>query len=261
MESFLLGRFTRASYYARHALAPIRCMSLESRTARSPKREPRRQLYYTPPLTDDLQRCVIGEPEVQPGEHVFSACEKHDLSFPNNLRPLKIKFKENRVKCSVSTSGKHCLEKYSLKYLDKFEHPFAKSVLNMHVAQKHKPLWVSITVYPIASAFPCKVAKRRFKHAFFEALAAHGYDREGRRVASEDSQSVIADLYGTVQLTCGDPKIACTMKFTDLLKQAMKVVSAVELALARDKNGRRIKSTWEPPKQQKPFRYTKTVTK
>lgn len=243
-------------------------MSLESRTAPPPKHGPQRQVNYTPPFADELQRQITRGSDIQPGEHISSACKQHDIWFPSTLRSLKIKFNENRVKWIVATSEKHCLDRYSMKYLDKFEHPFAKSVLNMHIAQKHKPLWVSISAQPVASVFPCKTAKRRFKHAFFEALAAHGYDREGRKVVSEDNPSIITDLYGTVQLICGDPKLACNMKFEDLLKQAMKVVSAVEPALARDKNGRRINTSQEPPKpkqreppkQRKPFRHKKLAT-
>ncbi|XXH05886.1 hypothetical protein Hte_012327 [Hypoxylon texense] len=201
----------------------------------------------------ELQTFTIDGQGVQPGEHVRSVCREHDLSFPNVLRRLQgFKLKENPYKLVVVVSEKHCIQRNSMKYLDKFEHPFAKSILNMYVSQKRKPLWVAVSCLPEAKPVVCTTARRKFRHAFHDALAAHGYDREGRRIATEGgSSSVIADLCGTVQLTCGDPKVTCQAKFADLLESTMVIVSSLELALGRDKNGIRINPAQQLPKPKK----------
>lgn len=225
-------------------------MSISYHISHPSNREPQRRPDLVPP--DELQGYSIDGQDIKPGEHVRSVCRKHDISFPNDARKLKgFKLKRNPCKWSVAVSEKHCIQRNSMKYLDKYEHPFAKSVLNMYVSRKQEPLWLSVSSLPVASPFPCSTARKKLKHAFYDALAAHGYDREGRRIATEGNSSIIADLCGTVQLTCGDPKVACRMKFADLLESAMAIVSAVELALGRDKDGIRINPMQQSPKSKK----------
>ncbi|KAI1779369.1 hypothetical protein F4818DRAFT_248211 [Hypoxylon cercidicola] len=247
MANLLLGRSQRASHFACHTLALKRCMSFD-RAAYSSKSEPQRHLSPTPSkVSIPVRRYLMGGTDVQPGEHVLSVCKKHHILFPTALRGLKIRLRKNPCQLAALFSEDHCFERNSMKYLDKYEHPFAKSVLNMYISQTKTPLWSSMSSMPTASVFPCETAKRKLKHAFRDALAVHGYDREGRRVAT-GNESIIADLYGTVQLTCGDPIIACNMKFADLLEQVMGIVSVLELALGRDKNGRYINPAQRLPK-------------
>ncbi|KAI0119067.1 hypothetical protein F4814DRAFT_224842 [Daldinia grandis] len=179
------------------------------------------------------------EEEIQPGTHIVDFCRKYQVSFPSVLRRAPgVKLTPNPFGLGILISEKHCFSKHSLKYLDKYEQPFTKSVLEMYIAQKKQPLWYSVHAAPITSPLPCRVGARRLRHAFRDALVAHGYDREGRKIMTKDS--VIGDLHGTVNIICSDPKAACNLKFPELLEQANKIVSAIEPMLARDKNGKRM---------------------
>ncbi|KAI2781432.1 hypothetical protein F4815DRAFT_466074 [Daldinia loculata] len=191
------------------------------------------------------------EGEIQPGDHIIAFCRKYQVSFPSVLRRAPgVKLIPNPFGLGVMISEKHCFNKQSLRYLDKYEHPFTKSVLEMYIAQKKQPLWYSVHSVPITSPLPCRVAARRVRHAFRDALAAHGYDLEGRKIMTDDS--IIADLHGTVNIICANPKAACNLKFPELLKQANKIVSAIEPMLARGKDGRRIHvmQNYQQPKKQ-----------
>ncbi|KAI2617093.1 hypothetical protein GGR54DRAFT_608148 [Hypoxylon sp. NC1633] len=202
---------------------------------------------------DTSGRIKISAPggDVHPGAHVLSACRKHDISLPTALRRLsEVKLKKNEAGLGVMISEHHCFDMNSMKYLDKYEHPFAKSILGIYIAQKGRPLWYNAQSKPAASPFPCRVAAKRVKHAFRDALAAYGYDLEGRR-ASVDSSSVIRELYGTVKIRVADPKKACNMEFADLFKLAKEIVLGLEMTLARDKDGRLINSNQMPQQANK----------
>ncbi|KAI1654679.1 hypothetical protein F4813DRAFT_369854 [Daldinia decipiens] len=191
------------------------------------------------------------EGEIQPGDHVITFCKKYQVSFPSVLRRAPgVKLTPNPFGLGVMISEKHCFNKQSLRYLDKYEQPFTKSVLEMYIAQKKQPLWYSVYSVPTTSPLPCRVGARRIRHAFRDALAAHGYDLEGRKITTDNS--IIADLHGTVNIVCADPKAACNLKFPELLKQANKIVSGIEPMLARDKDGKRmhVMQNYRQPKQQ-----------
>ncbi|KAI0838248.1 hypothetical protein F5Y06DRAFT_287351 [Hypoxylon sp. FL0890] len=240
MTGLFLGRPLRASRFACHILTLRRCISTEytSRSRTEPPHVPIDKYSYG------------GVEEIQPGEHVTSFSREHRILFPgpHTLRGLKgFKLKENPCKLGITASQSHCFDVPSLKYLDKNEHPFAKSILQMYLEKKKEPLWYTVNSHQVASPFPCKEGARRVKHAFRDALAAYGYDREGRRITM-DGSSVIMDLYGTLRINVGDPKAACNTKFADLLEQAKKLVSRLELALARNEYGRHI-NTMDGPQR------------
>ncbi|KAI1407767.1 hypothetical protein F5Y13DRAFT_122309 [Hypoxylon sp. FL1857] len=245
MTSLIFGRPLGAPRFACHLHTFQRCIDTErrSRNKPEPRPEPRpKPARYNGPGEFD-------EHNIQPGEHVHSVCRKHDISFPTVLRALKgVKLKSNPCKLAVVVSERHCFENSSMKYLDIHEHPFAKSVLKMYIERTKKPLWYSFRSFPVALPFPCKEAARRIRHAFCDALTAFGYDREGRRITTDPS-SIIADLYGTVRISCADPKAACNIKFAELSEQIMRIMSGIELALARDKSGRHISAPEKPPQQ------------
>ncbi|KAI0847632.1 hypothetical protein F5Y00DRAFT_240710 [Daldinia vernicosa] len=179
------------------------------------------------------------EGEIQPGDHIVAFCRKYQVSFPSVLRRVSgFKLTPNPFELGVLISEKHCFTKNSLRYLDKYEQPFTKSVLEMYIAQKKQPLWYSVHSAGTTSPLPGRVSSRRIRHAFRDALAARGYDREGRKIMTDDSN--IADLHGTVHIYCANPKAACNLKFPELVKQTNKIVSAIEPMLARDKDGKRI---------------------
>lgn len=242
MTGLLFGRSLRAPQFACRTPSLGRCINTEHASRSKPR--PRPNLAHNNGPDEYNEHVLIGE--IQPGKHVHSVCREHHIFFPNSLRPLKgAKLKENTCSLAVLTSQRHCVDMNSMKYLDKYEHPFAKSVLNMYIEKKKQPLWYTVSSHPVASPFPCKEGARRINHAFRDALAAYGYDREGRRVATDDYNG-IADLYGTVKISCANPKAACNIKFADLLSQAKQIVSGVELALARDKNGTHINTISRP---------------
>ncbi|KAI0379129.1 hypothetical protein F5Y04DRAFT_260506 [Hypomontagnella monticulosa] len=167
---------------------------------------------------------------------IRSICREHQIFMSNGLHTLKgVKIRPNPCSLAFLVSERHCVSKPYMKYFDGVEHPFAKSMVNIYIAQKKQPLW--LTTYSAgAAAFPCRVATRRIRHALRDALAAHGYDRYGTRITA-DSSSVIADLYGSVSVYCRNPEAACNIKFADLLEQVKQIVSAIEPLLGRDEKG------------------------
>ncbi|OTA56901.1 hypothetical protein K449DRAFT_156651 [Hypoxylon sp. EC38] len=242
MSGLLFGRSPRASRFACRILTFERYINTEHVSRSKPVARPNHT--HNNRSGEYNEHVSVGE--IQPGQHVHSVCREHYIFFPNSLRPLKeVKLKVNPCSLTIVASQRHCIDMNSMKYLDKFEHPFAKSVLKMYVEKKKEPLWYTVSSHTVALPFPCKEGARRVRHAFRDALAAYGYDREGRRVATDNS-STIADLYGTVRISTANPKAACNIKFADLLSQAKQIVSGVELALARDKNGRYINATSRP---------------
>ncbi|KAL7621307.1 hypothetical protein AAE478_008627 [Parahypoxylon ruwenzoriense] len=241
MTRFLFGRplgLTRFSLHA-HALRQ-RCMSTETDPQTSTTRRPLIQASDEVSQSE-FKRYILGE-DIQPGEHVYSVCRKHNIAFPTNLRGTKgWKLGTNPCKLNILVSERHCFSATSMKYLDKFIHPFASSILHMYIAKTSQPLWYSTYSQPVALPFPCRRAARKVKHAFRDALAAHGYDREGRKLASDEGR--IRELYGTVRIACGDPKATCNIKFAELLEQMNSIVDVIERVLGRDKFGSPIMTT------------------
>ncbi|KAI1392293.1 uncharacterized protein F4822DRAFT_390411 [Hypoxylon trugodes] len=209
--------------------------------------------YHIPP-TYILRRCIstqyasrnggavgfiggLNEYQIHPGPHIDAFCKKHNILLPFSTTPLKgWKQGENICKLRVHASEYHCMDGFSMKYLDKEEHPFTKSVLNMYLNKAKEPLWFKAVSFPNASPFPCRAAAMRIKHAFYDALADRGYDKQGRKIQSDDF-NVIAYLYGTVRITCADPKAACNIKFAELVEQVKPIVSTVVQGLGRDEKG------------------------
>jgi hypothetical protein len=155
----------------------------------------------------------------------------------------------NPFKLAISLSQSHCFDMKSMRYFDKVEHPFAKSLLDIYIEQTKEPLWLQCAAYG-ASPVPVKTATRRMRHAMRDALAVAGYDRFGRRVPVDGESSVVADLYGTLRVISSDPLAICNNKFADLLKSAKQIVSFAEVQIRRNKNGRHI----APPLQRRPTR-------
>ncbi|KAI2469724.1 hypothetical protein F4781DRAFT_207960 [Annulohypoxylon bovei var. microspora] len=178
------------------------------------------------------------------GDHVNSVSREYGISLPNQrvLRHItmnQLKINNNPGKLNVMIAQCHCFDTSSLKYLDRYEHPFAKSVLNMYIKKKEDPLWYKVFAAQAgASPFPCRVAAKRIRHAFLDALAFYGYRPNGRKDTTEDSD--IAALYGTVKISIADPKAACNTKFADIFEQAKLIVAGIEPILAGDKYGRHI---------------------
>ncbi|KAI1801725.1 hypothetical protein F4811DRAFT_532918 [Daldinia bambusicola] len=225
------GRCGRYERYEGHA-ALQRCVSdergftfMDDRRSRRPQAR-----NYSSGLN-----IPTGDGVIQPGTHVLDFCRKYQISFPSILRRASgVQLTPNPLGIGIMISEKHCFNKHSLRYLDKYEQPFTKTIFDIYIAQKKQPLWYSVFSVPITTPLPCKEGARRLRHAFRDALAARGYDRDGRKV---DTNGPIADMHGTVSLICGDPKAACNLKFPELLKYTNKIVAGIEHLLARDKYG------------------------
>ncbi|KAI1448962.1 hypothetical protein F5Y02DRAFT_414226 [Annulohypoxylon stygium] len=213
------------------------------------------------PYGGDISREGITSGALGSGDHIRQVCEQYQIALPNSrvFRHLSLhhlKMKDNPCKLNIMYAQGHVFEESSNKYLDKYEHPFAKSILNMYIKKKENPLWHKVFSHPMARPFPCRVAAKRVRHALFDALAYHGYDRDGRKIA-KDASSIITALYGTVKIGCGDPKAACNIKFADLLEQLKPIVAGLETVLAKDKDGQYITT----PRQNKISPYNKTTNK
>ncbi|KAI1187323.1 hypothetical protein F5B17DRAFT_324396 [Nemania serpens] len=196
---------------------------------------------FSPPI--DISRLVPSDDatvEVEPGQLVLSACKKHGIAFPSRLHtPKEFRLSPNPYKFGVSISQQHCFSQLSMKYFDKIEHPFAKTLLDIYIKKNKEPLWISSVTHG-AGPFPAKKAAKKITHALREALHEAGYDRFGRRVLVDDEPSAIADLYGTLRITANEPQAICNAKFTDLVVLARKIISCVETNLGRDKDGHHI---------------------
>ncbi|CAJ2503822.1 Uu.00g112160.m01.CDS01 [Anthostomella pinea] len=183
--------------------------------------------------------------EVEPSQHVFSVLREHNMWFPDKLRGFKIgNLKGNNpYKLNVFCSQSHCLDIQAMKYLDRQEHPYAQSILELYIAKKSRPLWYSAFCLPNTGAgvFPSAVAERKLKHAMRDALAEAGYGRDGRRSTNDDDPGAVGDLHGTLKVVCSDAKAVCNARFVDLLDVAKDIILPVELELRRDQNGKHLK--------------------
>ncbi|KAI1140734.1 hypothetical protein F5Y05DRAFT_374690 [Hypoxylon sp. FL0543] len=242
MTSLSLVRPLRAPRLACHILTLRRSLNTEHASKYRPDFRPNHA------RNDGAVESIDHLPgsDIQPGEHIQKFCREHNILFPSALRVLKgTRLKKNPCQLSLTGSRRHCFDAKTLKYLDKHEHPFTKSILQMYINKKSQPLWYTFRSFDVASAFPCREAVRRLKHAFRDALADYGYDLEGRRIRT-GGPSVTMDLFGTVLITCADPKAVCNIKFADLLEQVKVLMGNVEQALARDKRGKHINAMGKP---------------
>ncbi|KAI1097227.1 hypothetical protein F4804DRAFT_328205 [Jackrogersella minutella] len=247
MTSLFLGRLLEPSRFARHRQLYTfrRWKSQWAQRRDAVKHRPPRNLPSSGSVDNGIGTSGTEE-EIEPGQHVIKICKEHRIWLPGYgvLKPLRMKdlrLSDNMCRLGILISERHCIDPTSMKYLDRFEHPFAKSILDRYIAKNHEPLWYKVLSFPVAAPFPCRIADRRIRHAFRDALAAYGYDREGRKIKTDDDDhSIIADMFGTIKISCKDPKAACNAKFPDLLAQAKKIVAGIERMLARDKRGRHI---------------------
>ncbi|KAI1114692.1 hypothetical protein F5Y14DRAFT_160181 [Nemania sp. NC0429] len=225
------------------------------------------QTRFSPADIDRLVSSPDATVEVEPGQLVLSVCKEHGIAFPNRLSALRgLKLPPNPYKLGVSVSQQHCFSQLSMKYFDKIEHPFAKSLLDIYIEKSKEPLWISSVTHG-AGPFASKKAAKKVTHALRDALEAAGYDRFGRRAPADGKPSATADLYGTIRVTSTEPQAICNAKFADLVELARKIVSCAETGLGRDKDGRhhhpesRQNNKYSPRRpdqkhneQQKPFR-------
>ncbi|KAI0195807.1 hypothetical protein EV127DRAFT_419775 [Xylaria flabelliformis] len=174
--------------------------------------------------------------DIQPGQHVISVCNEHNIDFPQKLRSLRVfRQKENPFKLAVFVCQRHCFAQNSMRYFDKLEHPFAKSLLDVYIEKKKEPLWITSYAHG-AGVFPNKTAQRKIAHALRDALTAAGYDRFGRRVLADGEFSAIVDLYGSLRVISAHPTALCNAKFVDILECAKKIIASVEIELRRGAN-------------------------
>lgn len=186
--------------------------------------------------------------DVQPGDYIRNWCREHEIAFPNHMRSLKAKLPKNPFQLSAFCSRHHCIDIKSMRYFDKYEHPFARTVFDIYVAKKKTPLWYGVFGGTGARPFVVSTAEQKLKHALRDALASHGYDRDGRRMASVGDDSVIADLFGTLKLSTAEPKMVCNSKFADLVRDMEFVVGVAEVELRRGRDGRHLSDP--APRQQ-----------
>ncbi len=186
---------------------------------------------------------------IQPGEYFRVWCRDHGIFLPYEMKGLGFKLPSNPFKLNVLVSRRHCVDVTSMKYFDKFEHPFGRTMFDFYIAKKNRPLWYSAWGGIGARPFVCSTAKRKIEHAVRDALASHGYDREGRRMASAED-SVVQDLFGTLKINTMEPKLVCNAEFADLLKQMELIVRAVEIELRRGRDGRHLTPASRPKPRQ-----------
>lgn len=239
MTNSLFSRPLRVSHSLHRALELRRCMG----TQYQPRTNATSGSYLD---KNEFNRLFVegGAVEVQPGDHVLAACREHKIYLPTTLR--RSKEKKGLKDFMIFTSERHCFDQQVMKYLDKFEHPFAKSIINMCVDKNHEPLWYKTFTLPVASPFPCGTATRKMRHALRDALAAAGYDRVGRKISPPTDPNGIAELYGTLRVGISDPKGFCNLKFVDMLAKAKLIISEFEPIFARDKFGRHINMVPKP---------------
>ncbi|TRX98555.1 hypothetical protein FHL15_000629 [Xylaria flabelliformis] len=203
--------------------------------------------------------------DIQPGQHVISVCKEYNIGFPQKLRSLRVfRQKENPYKLGVFVCQQHCFAQNSMRYFDKLEHPFAKSLLDIYIEKKKESLWITSYAHG-AGVFPNKTAQRKIAHALRDALMAAGYDRFGRRVLADGESSAIVDLYGSLRVISAHPTALCNAKFVDILECAKKIIAGVEIELRRgdadirftqkkdDQNHRHVQRPQQHPQRQPTF--------
>ncbi|RYP20686.1 hypothetical protein DL765_002636 [Monosporascus sp. GIB2] len=190
----------------------------------------------------------------------MSWCREHGIAFPNQMKGLKARLPKNPLRLGVFFSRRHCIDNKSMRYFDKAEHPFARSMFDFYIAKKKTPLWYDSWCTPNARPFVISTARRRIKHALRDALAARGYDRDGRRTGNDPEETVVIDLFGTLNIHSPEPKMVCNTKFAELVEQMSWVVGAAELELRRGKDGRHlatVSATHQQERGGRPYQHNK----
>ncbi|KAI1436424.1 hypothetical protein GGR50DRAFT_693235 [Xylaria sp. CBS 124048] len=207
--------------------------------SKSPNGYPPVPSEFTPADLRELLSVADTPPEnIQPGQHWVSICKSHDIYFADRMKLMKgFRHSQPPYKLFITISQQHCMQRRSMRYFDKFEHPFAKSMLKYYIDKKEEPLWMYCSALG-GTAYPNKKASKKMAHALRDALAEAGYDRVGRPVLVEGQRSSKDELYGSLSVTSSDPVAVCNAAFTDLMKQAKIIVSSAQHILQRDKYGR-----------------------
>ena len=86
-----------------------------------------------------------------------------------------IKLGGNPYHIGAVYSRHHSFMQKSMKYFDKAEHPFAKSMLGLYIEKKKEPLWLSSDAHG-AAPFPNKKSSWPLQSAL--ALRGEGHRRE-----------------------------------------------------------------------------------
>ncbi|KAI1339307.1 hypothetical protein F5Y15DRAFT_383918 [Xylariaceae sp. FL0016] len=191
--------------------------------------------------------------DFEPGQHIVSFCRTHEVYFPGQYSHGTPKFhgsdgmdkhkhgglksirvftgpgRSNKFKLQVAYSKVHCFSQKSFKYLDRHEHPFTKTLLDIYEERTKKPLWYSCSTGPVVMSGACHYvtsrADKRIEHALRDALLEAGYDRDGRAVAKDEKDSGLnTDLYGTLTVSTREAKAVCKAKFVDLLEVARWII-------------------------------------
>ena len=182
---------------------------------------------------------------------------KHGIALPP-AQKVGAKLGGNPFKMSASFSRQHCVDSTSMKYFDRYEHPFSRTILDIYVEKKRTaPFWYYVWggaglagIKSIVSS----TAKARIRHAIRDALASRGYDRDGRRLPltapkpGEDATAADAaiaavtpapqaDLVGTLKVQTVDPKKVCNAKYVDVLADVDKIVGLAEIQLRHGGGG------------------------
>ncbi|KAK7743651.1 hypothetical protein SLS62_010554 [Diatrype stigma] len=176
--------------------------------------------------------------DVQPGDYVWAWCKEHDIALADRMKGLRVKQLDNRFKLSVFTSRQHCIDITHMRYFDKYEHPYARTMFDVYIAKKKATLWYKAWAGSSALPFVISTAERRIKRAIRLALESRGYDRDGRRMETADGRRTRAgadavDLFGTLKIQTAEPKLVCNVKFAELQERIDKIMGMVEIELRR----------------------------
>ncbi|KAI0395596.1 hypothetical protein F5Y17DRAFT_422936 [Xylariaceae sp. FL0594] len=191
--------------------------------------------FLVPPTWDDPPA------KISSGDIVNYVCQKYDIGFSRKLRPARLKLPKNPWKLNAAIAPQHCFSSYSHKYFDLVEHPWAKSQLDLYVEKTKTPLWLQVESFGSgATPVPCRKSKKKFRTAIIEALAAAGYDVNGRKQLVDGESSPITELYGTLRVGISDPVAVCNSSAADVRRAADIIVQHAILELRRDKNGQPI---------------------
>ncbi|KAI0201750.1 hypothetical protein F4808DRAFT_97315 [Astrocystis sublimbata] len=188
---------------------------------------------------------------IEPGQHVHAVAKQYNIGFPDKLRPLKNLRLDNQLgknpyKIGASVCQQHLIDQLSMRYFDKFEHPFTKTMLDKYIERKKESLWLNTHAHG-AGVFPNKKASKKIMHALRDALAAAGYDRFGQTVLTDGQSRPKGNMYGTLRVVCQAPTVVCEAKFVDLLETAKRVIAAAAAMLQTDQHGRHLNLTKSQP--------------
>ncbi|KAH8662262.1 hypothetical protein BX600DRAFT_315895 [Xylariales sp. PMI_506] len=183
----------------------------------------------------DNSNTYIRSAEGVPNAYVRGVARQHDFGFPNDLRPIRLKYKPNDTNVRVYVSRKHCFDVRNMQYLDKSLHPYAQSVLDRAVANIN-PLWWKAHCFGDAKVIIIRTAERRLRRGIRIALVEAGYDSSGKRLSLptvSGASRVLrrGDLCGTIHVTCAQPLQLCKQKFSQVLELCKAVIAEAEAEL------------------------------